>query len=56
MFSNKSAPTRLSNLSSSVIYDCSKAEKGDKELMVKEALASTKLWEARSVLIMDELG
>ena len=33
-----------------IVYSiCSKSEKGDKELMVKEALASTKIWEARSV-------
>lgn len=31
---------------------CSKSEKGDKELMVKEALANTKIWEARCVINM----
>ena len=34
-----------------VVY-CSKSEKGDKELMVKDALASTKIWEARYVKII----
>lgn len=37
-----------SNHAFAVVY-CSKSEKGDKELMVKEALANTKLWEARLV-------
>ena len=46
MFSNKSAPYNYY-----VSVYCSKSEKGDKELMVKEALASTKLWEARSEFI-----